>query len=211
MSRFDSLNVIRLYEFYLATMFVISFARRYLVYLDFVRLCVKFIGRWPKLMAKLKELHGVLVTKAVIQPLLIALCVIVIQMICSRLVWPQAEVTGESIRSSLWKMTLLGTVVIPMFLVDAYFLIRVGRFNLSTTEDYLDQAEHWLATWKAPTIRVLTFGYINPQLIVKTEVTKGLTQLGETLSWASWWVIAQTSLRVLVGLTIWLMWAFARE
>ena len=53
MSRFEAANLIRVFDFYLASMFLLSFARRYVVYWDAVRLLVSLRGRWPKVLDRL--------------------------------------------------------------------------------------------------------------------------------------------------------------
>lgn len=203
----DAVNLIRLFDFYLAAMFVLGFARRYTVYWDAVRLLVLLRGRWPKLVDRLRAHHGVLVTRDVIRPLLVALALTAIQMICSRLIWPEAALTVGEVAGSWWRLAVVVLAAAPMLAVDVYFLISVGQLDRAGTEVYLDQAEHWLGTWKTPLIRAATLGYVNPHRIVDEEVRKGLAQLGETVSWAAWWVSVQVGCRVACGLTVWLLWA----
>lgn len=207
MSRFDAVNLIRLFDFYLAAMFVLGLSRRYIVYWDAIRLAVGLRGRWPKLIEKLRQHHGVLLTRDVLRPLAVALGLIAIQMICSRIIWPQAELTVLEVTESWWRSLIVGVAVLPMLAVDVYFLVRVGRFDRRGTEVYFDEAEHWLRTWKTPLIRLATLGYVNPQRMVDEEVKKGMTQLGETVSWVAWWMSVQVGCRVAFGLTIWLLWA----
>ncbi len=206
MSRFEAANLIRLFDFYLWAMFLVSFARRYRVYYNTLRLLVVLRGRWPKLVDRLTEHHGVLFKGEVVKPLFLAIALTAIQMIASRLIWPQAELTVREVVES-WTVVLFFLAFLPMFAVDVYFLIRVGQFDRGETEKYLDQAEHWLGTWKAPMLKVVTLGYVNPHRMVDDEVKKSLEQIGQTVSWASWWVSAQVACRVAFGLVIWTLWA----
>lgn len=208
MSRFEAANLIRVFDFYLASMFLLSFARRYVVYWDALRLLVSLRGRWPKLLDRLRQHHGVLVTREVIRPLLVALGLTAIQMICSRVIWPRAELTVWEVDQSGWRLALVLVSAVPMIAVDVYFLIRVGRFDRTETEKYLDLAEHWLASWKTPLIRLGTLGYVNPDRMVEDELKKGLREIGATVSWASRWVAIQVTCRVAFGLVIWLTWAW---
>jgi hypothetical protein len=207
MSRFEAANLIRVFDFYLASMFLLSFARRYVVYWDAVRILFAVRGRWPKLLDRLKQHHGVLVTSEVIRPLGVALGLTLIQVICSRVIWPQAELTVREVAESGWRLAVVLAAAAPMVAVDVYFLVRVGRFDRTETEKYLDLAEHWLASWKTPLIRVATLGYVNPDRMVEDELKKGLRELGETVGWASRWVAIQVACRVVFGLVIWLLWA----
>jgi hypothetical protein len=93
-----------------------------------------------------------------------------------------------------------------MIAVDSYFLIAVGRFDRATTEQYLDQAERWLGTWRAGAVRAVTFGYVNPQSIVDAEVRKSLGIMGDMVSWTMRWVAIQVACRVAFGLTVWGSW-----
>lgn len=208
MSRFEAANLIRLFDFYLAAMFLLSFARRYRVYFNTIRLLVVLRGRWPRLTDRLAEHHAVLFKGEVLKPLLLAIGLTAIQMIASRLIWPQAELTVRELLES-WTVILFIVALLPMFAVDVYFLVRVGQFDRGETEKYLDQAEHWLGTWKAPAIRMATLGYVDPHRMVDREVKKSLEQIGETVSWASWWVSAQVGCRVAFGLVVWSLWALS--
>lgn len=208
MSELETANLIRVFDFYLALMFVIGFLRRYPIYFDALRIVFAVRGRWPKLMERLKQHHGVLVTREVLRPLAVALGLTAIQIICSRVIWPEAALTIGELVETPWRLAALIASTVPMLAVDLYFVISVGRFDRGETEKYFDEAEHWLSSWKAPAIRTLTLGFVNPRRIVDEEVKKGLNQLGETVSWIAWWVSAQVGCRVLCGLMIWLLSAF---
>ena len=207
MTRFESVNLIHLYDFYLASAAVLSFARRYPIYWDAMRLTVALRGRWPRLLERLKQHHGVLVTAEVIRPAVFAVVLMSLQLICSRLIWPQAHLSVGDVTADWWKLLPILSAAAPMLAVDGYFLLRVGRFDRHSTEKYLDLAEHWLASWKAPVIRRATFGYVDPQRMVDAEVQKGLESMGRMASWAMWWVTVQVACRVAFGLVLWLVWA----
>jgi hypothetical protein len=204
-----TINLINLFDFYLAAMLLIGLFRRWSVYWETIRLLFVFYGRWPKLIDVLKQHHGVLVTAAVVKPLLLMIALMLVQFICSRLIWPQAVVTVSTVEYSWWRLPLVLLVALPMLCVDIYFLVAVGRIDRSQTEAYLDQAEHWLGSWKSPLVRVVTLGFVNPQKIVHEEVRKGLSNLGELVSWAAWWASVQMACRMAFGLTIWLIWFLA--
>lgn len=200
-------NVIHVFDFYLALMFVLGLSRRYLVYWDAVRLLVTLRGRWPRLLARLQAHHGVFVTTEVLRPLAVAVALMLTQFLCSRLIFPTAELTVNEMRAAGWPVAVILAGVLPMLAVDAYFLIFVGRFDRSSAEVYMDQAEHWLSSWKAPVVRVATFGYVHPRRMVDAEVQKSLETLSRTVSWAAWWVAVQVVCRMACGLTIWTVWA----
>lgn len=199
-------NLIRLFDFYLALMLVIGLWRRRRVYWDSVWLICTF-GKRKRLLGRVGEHKHLLLAQDVIRPFLLLGGLMLVQWVCSRLIWPQATVTLHDIAQSWWRLTILIAAFVPMFAVDLYFLVRVGRFDRGETEKYLDQAEVWLG-WRAPVVRVMTLGIVNPRRMVDAELRKGLQELGKTASWAMNWASAQAALRMTFGLVIWLEWVF---
>jgi len=200
------INLIRVYDFYLALMFLISLVRRWEVYWDAVRLLVAVRGRWPRLLQRLGDHQSLLLNWAFFRPAVLALGLTVIQMICSRVIWPRAGLTGAELLADGWWVPAVVAPLLPMLAVDVFFLVRVGRFDHAETMKYLDQAETWLG-WKGPLVRVVTLGYIDPHKMVDAEVRKNLAEIGTTVRSSLWWVSVQIALRVLFGLVLWTVWA----
>jgi hypothetical protein len=203
----EPLNLIRLFDFYLALMFVISFLRRWNVYLNALRLLIAVRGRWPKLIQRLGEHKSLILNWAFFRPALVALFLTVVQLIASRLLWPQAVLTGPQLQKEWWLVLVILVPLVPMLAVDLYFIIRIAKFDHGETVKYLDQAESWLG-WRGPLVRLLTLGVVNPRKIVDEEVKKSLAEMQTTASASLWWVAVQTSLRLAFGLTLWTLWAF---
>ena len=202
------LNLIRLFDFYLALMFVISLVRRWGVYVNALRILVAVRGRWPKLIQRLSEHKSVILNWSFFRPAVIALFLMIVQLIASRLLWPQAVLTGEDLRKDWWLIGIILVPMIPMLLVDLYFIFRVGRFDHGETVKYFDQAESWLG-WKGPLVRALTLGHRESRARWSmTRSSKSLTEMQSTLTASLWWVILQTVLRLAFGLTLWTLWAF---
>ncbi|HEV3385242.1 MAG TPA: hypothetical protein VG097_10515 [Gemmata sp.] len=200
------INLIRLFDFYLALMFLISFLRRWDVYVNAVRILFAVRGRWPKLIQRLGEHKSILLNWSFFRPAILALFVTLIQLVASRMVWPYAVLTGPELHEEWWLIPIIFLPLIPMLAVDIYFIVRVARFDHSETVKYFDKAENWLG-WKGPLIRWATFGIVNPHKMVDEELKKSLTEYRSTLNASLWWVIAQTSLRIVFGLTLWTVWA----
>lgn len=200
------LNLIRVFDFYLALMFLISFVRRWDVYWNAIYILIAVRGRWPKLLQRLAEHQSLLLNWSFFRPALLAFFLTAVQMICSRLLWPQAVLTGPDLEREWWGIVALVPPLVAMLAVDLYFVIRVGRFDRSETAKYLDQAESWLG-WKGPLVRALTLGFVNPHKMVDEEVKKSLAEIGTTVRASLWWVSVQIALRVLFGLTLWTVWA----
>ena len=202
-------NLIRLFDFYLALMFAIGLWRRRKIYIDSVRLVFSTLGKRKKLLGRLNVHKNVLLNREVLIPFLLVSGLTVLQWVCSRMVWPHALLTVHEVFTS-WRWIVVVLLFIPMVSVDVYFLVRVGRFDHSETEKYLDYAESWLGR-KGVVVSVLTLGFLRPKKIVDKEMIKSLEALGKTAGWAMWWTSVQSTLRVGFGLAIWLLWAFGQR
>lgn len=201
------LNLIHLFTFYLTVAFLLSTLRRVRQYHAVTRLALSAPGRWPNVMQQIKKHWLMFLTWTTFRPAAIAIGLLIIQMICSRLIWPTANVSLNDLLDEWWMMPIVGLAGALMLGIDGYFIIRVGAIDRKETEQYLDEAEHWLTSWKAPMIRALTFGFVNPRKIVDQEVKKALEQGKGLLQQTLWWVSAQASARLLYGLTLWISWA----
>lgn len=208
MSDIFQLNLINLFTFYLTVAFVISTFRRLRQYRDVANLARSMPGRWPRTLQQIKKHWLMFFTWSTFRPAIAAFILIAAQMICSRIIWPSAHLTLRDLNVEWWMWPAVGLTLAAMLCVDLYFIIRVGRIDRHATEKYLDEAEHWLTSWKAPVVRILTFGYINPRKIVDLEVQKALMEGKGLLNRSLWLISAQAALRVLFGLSLWLTWAF---
>jgi len=202
----EPVNLLRVFGFYLAMMFLISLLRRWDIYLDTVRLLIAVRGRWPKLVHRLSEHRGLLLTWSFFRPAVLSFILTLIQMTCSRVIWPQAVLTWRGLTAEWWWILAVVLPLVSMLAVDAYFILRVGRFDRHETEKYLDMAENWLG-WKGPLVRAATFGFVNPKRMVDEEVKKNLVELRHSMNSSLYWVSLQITLRVLFGLTLWTVWA----
>ena len=199
-------NLIRVFDFYLAAMFVLSLSRRYMVYWDTVQLAYRLKSRYPKLVAKLNSHRGVFLSVDVIRPTAIAFALMLTQFLLSRVVYPRATITVGGITEVWWRVLSLACSTAPMVAVDCYFLVRVAKIDRAAAEGYLDMAEYWLNTPKAKFIGWVSLGYYDPRNIVDAEVRKSLTQLSLTAGRTAWWIALQVGCRMGCGLTIWGLW-----
>lgn len=205
----EPINLIRVFDFYLAMMFLISLLRRWEVYWDAVRILVAVGGRWPRLVRRMAEHHSLLLNWSFIRPAALALGLTLIQMICSRMIWPHANLTGPQLRAEWWWFVPVLVTLGPMLWVDGYFVLRVGTFDRAETVKYLDMAETWLG-WRGRAVRVVTLGFVDPTKMVDVELKKSLQDAHALARWSLNWVSAQTGCRVLFGLTLWTIWALHR-
>ncbi len=208
MSYLNDLNLIRVFGFYLLIMFLASMLRRYRLYHMVGEMIASMPKRWPKLLEVIKQQRLVFLTGATLWPTLVMLVVTVLYMISSRLIFPQADVRLDDILDFWWLPLALGIPGGMMLALDLYGIIQSSWFDRSASEQYLDEAEYWLRSWKAPVVKIVTLGYINPRRMVADEVYKALLEARSSLHYNLWWITVQMSLRISFGLALWSVWAF---
>jgi hypothetical protein len=202
------LRPIRLFSFYLAVMFVLSTAVRLRQYHTVVTLVTRLRSRWPNLTALVLAHRHILLSASTLRPLLLMLGLLAANTIASRLIWPQADTVRIAELLEVWPaLPFVALAGLAMLCFDIYGIIRVGKIDQAELEKYLDQAEFWLRGWKAPVVRFLSLGYINPRKMVATEVGKALESAGQLLNSSVHWVSLQTTIRFLFGLTLWSSYA----
>lgn len=207
MDDFLRINLIDLFTFYLTAVFILNTLRRLRQYRDMAALAATMPNRWPRVLRQIKQHWLMFLTWSVFRPAMVAITLIAAQIVCSRVIWPQAALTGHNLLEEWWMVPVVGLAGGAMVAVDLYFFIRVGAIDRKETERYFDEAEHWLTSWKGPAIRIVTLGFINPRKMVDTEVRKALEESKGLLSRNLWWITLQAALRILFGLTIWISWA----
>ncbi len=205
------LNLIHLFTFYLAAVFLLSTVRRLRQYHDVAQLALAAPNRWPRVLEQIKGHWIMFMTWTTLRPLGVALGLLLAQMICSRLIWPTANLSIRDMFDEWWMMPLVLSSLVAMLAVDLFFIIRVGAIDRRETERYLDEAEHWLTSWKAPLIHAVTLGYVNPRQMVYVEVKKAMEESRGLLHRTLWWMSAQAGLRIVYGLLLWLAWAIHVE
>jgi hypothetical protein len=90
-----------------------------------------------------------------------------------------------------------------MLAFDVYGIFQVSEVDQPALEKYFDQAEYWLRGWKAPVVRFVTLGIINPRKMVAAEVRSALESVTQMLNYTMWWLSIQGALRIAFGLALW--------
>jgi hypothetical protein len=212
MSGIWDLNLIRLFDFYLAATFLLSTAARLRQYAAVVGLVRSFPSRWPRLLDLVKQHRGVFLTWETFAPAALALLLMLVQTLASYLVWPEAGrpptgLTFGRLVEHPVALPVVGLFGLAMLAVDVYFIVVVSEVDRGGTEKYLDQAEFWLKSWAAPLVRTVTFGFIHPRKMVNVEVQAALTSASKLLNVTLWWVVLQAALRIGYGLSLWVTYA----
>ena len=96
-----------------------------------------------------------------------------------------------------------------MLFLDCLTIFQMEHFDRAALEADLDKAESWLKSWKAPALRIVTFGFINPRKIVGAEVERLLVDANWVVIGGMWRMSLQIGMQLAFGLSLWLTWAFA--
>jgi hypothetical protein len=215
MGGLGNVNLIRLFDFYLATTFLLSTATRIRQYAAVLGVVRSLPARWPRLMALLKQHRGIFLTWETVAPAALALVLMVAQMLASHLLWPEAGqppaglTVGRLFEHPL-ALPFVGLFGLGMLAVDVYFIVVVSEVDRGEIEKYLDQAEFWLKSWAAPVLKTVTFGYVNPRKLVAAEVQTTLASASKMLQVNLWWVVLQVGLRIGFGASLWVTYALTR-
>jgi hypothetical protein len=199
------LSLIQLFLVYLTLVFLIGTALRIRDYRHALGLVLSVPGRWPRLFQLVKQHHSILLTWRTILPLALSFGLLVAHTFTSEFVWPRAAavLTVGQLLETWPALLVVAPAGVFMIGLDVYVYRHLSPFNRTLLEKYLDQAEYWLKSWKAPVVRIFTFGYINPRQMVATEVRTALEGAGRMMNTALWWVSLQTGARLAFGLALW--------
>jgi len=211
---FWHLNLINLLDFYFAFMFFASSYRRFQQYQTMARIAFTLPGRWPSLLKLIHQHRTIFLTWKTFAPALMAGALLLVQMIASRLVWPQAgrPPYGLELHHLFEHWPVLPVVLAlaaAMLTMDLWGLIVVGNIDRAQMEQHFDQAEYWLKSPTAYVVKYATLGFVNPRKMVVAEVQKALVAASGLINYTLWWIVTQTGLRFSFGLSLWLIWALA--
>jgi hypothetical protein len=205
------LNLIHLFSFYLAAIFLLGLWVRFRQYQTILGLVRTMPGRWPRLLDLIRGHLDIFVSWQTAWPGLLALGLCLAHTAACHWIWPWARLTIGGLLD-LWPAVPIVLVCgLAMLGLDVYGLFQVGTVDRPALERHFDQAEYWLKSWAGSVLRVVTFGYVNPRLMVEQEVRKALIELNKMFHFTLWWIIAQTALRIAYGLSLWLTFAWAHQ
>jgi hypothetical protein len=202
------LNLIHLFDFYLALAFLVGTVVRIRQYEAVVRLVRAVPGRWPRLFELVKQHHTLFLTWSTALPALLTFGLSVVHTLACRLVWPHADLRLADLAELWLAVPVLLVTGSAMIALDVYFTVTVEGIDRPLLEKYFDQAEYWLRSWVAPVVKVFTFGRINPRQMVAVEVRKSLEDASRLLNASLWWWSLQVGLRIAFGLSLWLTYAW---
>lgn len=200
------INLIELFTAYLVVAFVLGTILRLRNYQAILALIFSFPKRWPKLLAIVKTYRTLFLQWPTLLPIACAAALMVINWVASRFVWAHARVTPNELMERWLPMAAVVLSGGMMLVLDGQAVFVVRHFNRAALEADLDRAEHWLDTWKAPVLRVLTLGLVNPRKIVNQQVHTAIVKANRIVNGQVWRWATQIGMRVVFGLTLWGTW-----
>jgi hypothetical protein len=208
LSWLDALNLIQVFNNYLVLAFIVSTGIRIRMYRAIVGLVVASPSRWPKLLELVNKHRTIFLGWPILLATGLAFTLMLANSLAICLIWKTANLSI----AELWGHWLSGAAVIlsggMMLLLDCWTIFRVGNFDRAAVEADLDRAESWLKSWMSPTLRFITFGFINPRKIVGTEVQRVLVDANWILIGGMRRMSLRTGMQLAFGLSLWLSWAF---
>jgi hypothetical protein len=206
MNGLANLNLIHFLDFYFALMFFVSLTMRVEQYREVGSLVVTGPARWPRLLALVKQHRTIFLTWATLLPAALALLLSLTQIVASRQLWPQANLTLGEMTGLWYAVAMIVPLGLAMVAIDVYCTFVVGKFDRMEMEKYFDQAEYWLRSHTAHVVRIVTFGFVNPRQMVDLEVRKALLEASKLLQVSLWWMTVQMGIRMAFGLAVWGTW-----
>ena len=192
------LRLIKFFSFYLALIFLLGSGLRLKQYGTVLSFLFRLKSRWPNLTKLVLAHRNIFLSWGTVRPLVIVLLLFLANTLAATLVWPEANEFRVRDLVAIWPaIPLVAAAGAAMIGFDLYGTLRVESFDHAETERYFDQAEFWLQSWKAPVVRILSFGYVNPRQMVAHEVRTALEDATQWLNSALWWVSTQAVLRIL--------------
>jgi hypothetical protein len=203
MSALVDLRLVRVFAFYLATIFLIGVLLRIRQYLAIMGLVRSFHSRWPQLFRFITQQTNLFLTWGTVFPSLLTQLLLGVHLIASNYIWPTAELPIGELLHFPWLAAIVGVCTLPMVVIDIYLLTMETEIDRPLLEKSFDQAEYWLSSWTGKVVRVISFGSINPQEMVRTEVRAALQQVSQMLNVTLWWMSIQTGSRIVCGVALW--------
>ena len=211
MSWLLDIHLIRLFNFYLAFVFILTTLLNIRDYRHMLAVAHSLPGRWPRLLELLKHHSHIFINWRMGVPFLTSLGLLLVQLIVTRFIAPKAdEKLTVAYMLPIWPvLPFLALTSAAMIVVDVYANWPLPPFDRAAVEKQFDQAEFWLRSWTAPVVRMLSLGYINPRRWSRPEVHTSLLEASKLLHRTLWWTAWQAGCRITCGLSLWLTYALS--
>jgi hypothetical protein len=204
-----AVNLIDVLDYYLWLTLAVGVIIRARNYRAILGLVLTFSARWPNLLVLARRFKLVFLRWPTLLPVGLALALAMANTLASRWLLAEARVTPGDLAQHWLALLAVAATGAAMVVLDGRALFRVGRFDRAALEANLDRAEHWLQSWKAPAVRFVTLGLVNPRQIVNKQVEEALVKASLVVNGQMWAWSVQIVIRLAFGLAVWLTWALA--
>jgi hypothetical protein len=204
-----TLDLIDAFGSYLVLTFVTGTILRARNYRAMVGMVYGSADRWPKLRALVGTHRAIFLRWPTVLPLALTLLLTLANAYAAHFVWPHARVTPGDLPAHPAALAAAPAAGGVMGLLDFRSVFVFGRIDRAKVEAALDRAEHWLGSWQAPAVRVLSLGLVHPRRIVGEQVRVALVGAGLAANGELWAMSLQVVARFAFGLALWVTWAAA--
>jgi hypothetical protein len=204
-----TLDLIDAFSLYLVLAFVVGTVLRARNYRAMVGLVSNSAERWPKLRALVATHRAIFLRWPTVLPLAVTLVLTLANACASYFVWSDARVAPGDLWAHPAALAVAAAAGGLMGVLDFKAVFVFARLDRPRVEAELDRAEHWLGSWKAPAVRVLTLGLIHPRRIVGEQVRAALVDASLAANGELWAMSLQVVARFAFGLALWVTWAVA--
>lgn len=204
-----TVNLLDAFSLYLVLAFVTGTVLRARNYRAMVGLVYNSADRWPKLRALVATHRAIFLRWPTVLPLAVTLLLTLANACAAHFVWPQARVSPGDLLAHPAALVAAAAAGGLMGLLDFKAVFVFARLDRAKVEAVLDRAEHWLGSWKAPAVRILTLGLVHPRRIVGEQVRVALVEASLAANGELWAMSLQILARFAFGLALWVTWAVA--
>jgi hypothetical protein len=174
-----------------------------------VGMVYKSADRWRKLRALVGTHRAIFLRWPTVLPLVLTLLLTLANAYAAYFVWPHARVTPGDLLAHFAALVVAAVAAALMGLLDFKAVFVFARLDRAKIEAVLDRAEHWLGSWRAPAVRILTLGLVHPRRIVGEQVRVALVEASMAANGELWAMSLQILGRFAFGLALWVTWAVA--
>ena len=206
LSYLSRVNLIVLFDIYLLLTFLAGLFIRYRKYRAILQLIRKVPSRWPNLFRYIREQRALYLNWSTLLPVLMAFAVLLVHSGLYRLVWHSALVSPRDLLNHWFALGMVVCSGLLMISLDGYLIFRADTTNLGAVEKDLDRAEYWFTSWVGKAVKLVTFGAVHPQRMVKKEIRKTIATALNSMDRALVLWFGQIACRLLFAFCLWFCW-----
>lgn len=199
------LDLLRAFDVYLWIVLVVGVALRAGHHLRVVKAAVDVGVGCPRLRALVADHRALLLSRAIIVPLMLTGGILVADVFVGQLVWPAATVPGGTLLEDPRLLAGLAPLLALMLLVDVQGIALFTRVDPDRVVAQATRAERFLKADDA--LRTVSFGLLGIRGPVARRVRTALGGFVGSARVTLWHSALQGATRLAVGACLWMWWA----